>query len=335
VRGEPPTDHEPDLDLDDVGKDAQMPWETDGRRWHTHDRVSHSGTACRWEGEILDWIDKQIHKRGAFSPTNWNHRSVIEIAAVKKSQGWFFHGMSGMEWLVRLVFRVGRNTFKQSALVERLGIPPLNETPGVEAYGNEERVRAANRKGPWQEVTVLAHRLSEIDTPAFQAFLDQAVKAFQASLNKQQTNIESVMPWKVNGQRWHLGEKGFAPAKAVKWDRSLLPRLLELVRAMEPKIEVEWDARDAIKLRLPGVGRSWAQVRTKDFRGLDCRFLGKKGQFNLSQLEGLGVHPQIAGHRAESDVMRLVFQQAEQMPAGRLKEVLAEHLRGFQEMVGK
>jgi hypothetical protein len=63
--------------------------------------------------------------------------------------------------------------------------------------------------------------------------------------------------------------------------------------------------------------------------------LGKKGQFNLSQLEGIGVHPQIAGHRAESDVMRLLFQQAEQMPAGRLKEVLAEHLKGFRELVGK
>src|SRR5262249_18587128 len=33
---------EGDVDLDEVGKDAAMPWETDGRRWHTHDRVSHA-----------------------------------------------------------------------------------------------------------------------------------------------------------------------------------------------------------------------------------------------------------------------------------------------------
>jgi len=323
-----------DLALEAVGKDAKMPWETDGRRWHTLDRVSHSGKPCRWEGRILDWIDKEIHKRGTFSPTNWNHRSVIEIAAQHKSQGWFFHGMSGMEWLVRLVFRVGRNTFKQGDLAERLAIPSLNDTPGLEVYSNESRVRAANRKGPWQEVTVLAHRLSEIDTPAFHAFLDQAVKAFQASLNKQRTNIESVMPWKVNGQRWHLGDKGFAPGKKVQWDRGLLTRLLELVRAVDNTLQIEWDARDAIKLRVPGIGRSWAQFRTKDFRGLDCRFLGKKGQFNLSQLEGLGVQPQIAGHRAESDVIRLVFQQAEQMPGARLKEVLGEHLTGFRDVFG-
>jgi flavin-binding protein dodecin len=41
---------------------------------------------------------------------------------------------------VRLVFRVGKNTFKQTELVSRLGIKPLNETPGLEVYGNEPRV---------------------------------------------------------------------------------------------------------------------------------------------------------------------------------------------------
>src|SRR5436190_19482877 len=116
-----------------------------------------------------------------------------------------------------------------------------------------------------------------MDTPAFQAFLDQAVKAFGGSMKKQQTSLEDVMPWKVNGERWHLGDKGFAPGKKVQWERSLLTRLLEALRSVEPKLEVVWDARDAIKVRVPGVSRSWVQVRTKDARGLDCRLLGKKG----------------------------------------------------------
>jgi excinuclease ABC subunit A len=320
-----------DVALEAVGKDAKMPWETDGRRWHTVDRVSHQGKPCRWEGVILDWIDKQIHQRGTFSATNWNHRSVIEIAAVNKSQGYFFHGMSGQEWLVRLVFRVGRNTFKQADLVERLGIRPLNETPGLEVYGNEDRVHVANRKGPWQEIAIQAHRLSEIDTPAFAKFLDQAVKAFQEALRKQRTKPEDVMPWKVNGERWHLGDKGFAPGKKIMWERSLLTRLLDVVRKIEPAVEIVWDARDAIKLRVPQVSRSWAQLRTKDNAGLDCRFLGKKGQFNLSQLEGIGAQQQINGNRPDSDMVRLVFQQAEQMPA-RLKELLKAHVDGFREV---
>jgi excinuclease ABC subunit A len=238
-----------------------------------------------------------------------------------------------MEWLVRLVFRVGKNTFKQADLVERLAIPPLDDTPGVEIYGSEERVRVANRKGPWQEVAVLAHRLSEVDTPAFRRFLKEAVAAFHAAVARMASRPEDVMPWKVNGERWHLSDKGFPAGKKLRWDRSLLPRLLDLVKSAVPGLEITWDARAAVTLRVPGISRGWAQWRTKDSHGLDCRFLGKKGQFNLGRIEEFGVHPEIA-EKSSGDLIRLVFQNAEHMPLARLKEFFAEHVRGFREMAG-
>ena len=46
-----------------------MPWETDGRRWHTVDRITTDGKPCRWEGAILDWIDEQIQPLGTFGET--------------------------------------------------------------------------------------------------------------------------------------------------------------------------------------------------------------------------------------------------------------------------
>ena len=143
------------------------------------------------------------------------------------------------------------------------------------------------------------------------------------------------MPWKVNGERWHLGEKGFPPGQKLRWERSLLPRLLALVRDVEPGLEVHWDNRAAILLKVPGVNRAWAQWRTKDSQGLICHFLGKKGQFNLSRLEGIGVAPQISGERENGDTLHLVFQHDDHLPAARLKELLAEHLRGFREAFGK
>jgi excinuclease ABC subunit A len=324
-----------DVALESVGQDANMPWETDGRRWHTMDRLSHRSTPCRWEGTILDWIDERIRESGQFGETNWNNRTVVEIAAPSKSHGWFFHAHTALERMVRLVFRVGRNAFKQSDLIQQLGLRPLNELDGLDVYGDEERVHVANRKGPWQEVWILAYRLSDIDTPAFKDFLARAVAAFQQNIKRLQTKPEDVMPWKVNGQRWHLGEKGFPPGKTLRWDRSLLPRLLELVREVEPNVEVSWDARDAISLRVPGITRSWAQWRTKECEGLDCRFLGKNGQFNLSQVEMFGVSPSINGNRADGDVLRLVFQHQAHVHAAKLKEILAEHLRGFHEAFGK
>jgi excinuclease ABC subunit A len=324
-----------DVELEAVGKNAAMPWQTNGQHWHTVDRLTSEGKPCRWEGEILNWVDTLVHENGEFGDTIWNQRSVVEIPAKTKSQGWFMHAMTSMEWLLRLVFRVGRNTFTASDLVQRMGIKPLNDTPGLEVYGNEERVRVtSHKKGPWQSVTLLVHRLSEIDTPAFRTFLTAAIASFQKTLTRLQTKPEDVMPWKLNGERWHLGEKGFPPGKKVLWDRAILPRLLALVREIESGLEVKWDTRDAITLRVPGVSRGWAQWRTKEVAGLTCRFLGKKGQFNLARLEGLSATPDLSNQREGADVLTLVFQHLDPTQLTRLKDVLAEHMRGFRELFG-
>jgi len=205
----------------------------------------------------------------------------------------------------------------------------------LEVYGNEDRVQVRNLRGPWQAVSVLVHRLSEIDTPAFRDFLTRAATAFQDNIRRMQLKPEDVMPWTLNGERWHLSEKGFPVGKRVQWDRALLPQLLHLAREVESGLKIEWKNRSAITLRIPGISRSWAQWRTKESYGLDCRFLGKKGQFNLSQIEAFGVSPSISDSRADSDVLRLVFRHAEHMYPAKLKELLAEHLREFRQMFYK
>jgi excinuclease ABC subunit A len=182
---------------------------------------------------------------------------------------------------------------------------------------------------------VLAHRLSEIDTPAFRAFLKEAVASFEEGMRRLRTKPEDVMPWKVNGERWHLGEKGFPVGQKVRWDHALLPRLLELVREVEPGVEVRWDVRYFITLRAPGASRWWGQWQTKRSEGLVCDFLGKKGQFNLARVEQFGVSPSIKREREGADVLRLVFQHADHLHAPKLKELLAEHLKGFRETFGK
>ena len=107
------------------------------------------------------------------------------------------------------------------------------------------------------------------------------------------------------------------------------------MKEVEPQLTIDWDNRDAITLRVPGVSRGWAQWRTKDNEALDCRFLGKRGQFNLAQLEGIGVSPEIGQQRGDGDVTRFKFQQLDQIPTAKLKQVLAEHLRGFRVTFGK
>jgi excinuclease ABC subunit A len=325
-----------DIELEKVGKDQKLPWENDGRKWHCIDRLTMKGTPCRWDGQILPWVEQRICELGPFSETDWSERTVVEIAAPKKSHGWFFHAHTSMEWLVRLVFRVSKNTFKQDELDRRLGLKPLDEMKELPVYGSEPRVRVANRKGPWQEIWMLVHKLAEIDTPAFKAFLKQAAESFHKNLGRMNTSPEDVMPWKVSGEKWHLGEKGFPPGRKLYWDRSVLPAFLSIVREAVPGLEVQWDARDAITLRVPGVGKGWGRVRTKDNEALDARFLGVPGQMNLSKLEGIGKDSSLAADRADGgEVMRLLFHRHEELPRAKLKALLTEHAKGFQKLFGE
>jgi excinuclease ABC subunit A len=135
------------------------------------------------------------------------------------------------------------------------------------------------------------------------------------------------MPWKVNGERWHLSEKGFPPGKKVKWDRRALPKLLELVQGVAKNIIVKWDVRDRISLRAGDDGPIIAYWWTKLADTLDCRFVVPKGVFNLSRVEGLAGTVSIRQEKAGEDVIDLYFTSLEQIDGKKLssfvKEVLA------------
>src|SRR6185503_14481280 len=137
-----------------------MPWQVDGRAWHTRDRVGRKGEKCRWDGKILDRVVDRIHELGEFSDTNWDARSVVEISAKRKSDGWFLHAITGETWLLKMKFRVYRGTFQRERLIEALNLKTLNQLDEVPMYGNEPRVKV-RAAGPWQEVEVRTHSWDE------------------------------------------------------------------------------------------------------------------------------------------------------------------------------
>ena len=141
------------------------------------------------------------------------------------------------------------------------------------------------------------------------------------------------MPWRINGERWHLGEKGFPPGRKLRWDRGVLPALIKVMRSVESNIEVDWNNRIAIAFRVPGISRAWARFTTKDPAGLACLFFGKKGQFNLAQIEPFGTDPAIL-QNSFGDVIRLTFLNEHHLHAARLQGMLESHLQGFRELFG-
>ena len=127
----------------DLGPAAQPPWEVDGRRWHTRDRVGRTGKPARWDGRILERMVDRIHELGSFAPTDWSQRSVVRIAGPEPDDPPFFEAITGNEWYVTLRFHVPRNTFRQQTLESQLGLTPFAEGP-TPVLADAPRLTVAN-----------------------------------------------------------------------------------------------------------------------------------------------------------------------------------------------
>ena len=133
---------------------------------------------------------------------------LFRSAAPRKSDGWFLHALTGEEWLLRLKFRPARGAFKRELLDRQLRLAPLDQLKDVPLYGSEPRVKVKLLRSHFQEVELSVHRLAEIETPAFEAFLEKAVASFTRAIDRKESDPESTAPWSVDGREWHLSTRG-------------------------------------------------------------------------------------------------------------------------------
>jgi excinuclease ABC subunit A len=261
---------------------------------------------------------------GEFSETDWNSRSVVEIAAAKKADGWFLHALTGETWLLKLKFRVARNAFRREELLNRMNLKTLNQMEELPVYGNEPRIRCKSLRGPWQEVEIRAYSLDEIDTPAFWSFLETAVRRFQ-QLTKT-VDIEEMMPWRVLGQRWHLMRKGFTPGKRVLWDQEVLEQLVQLLTAVAPGGQFEWTNKVLVHYTPSGQRGVWATLCTKKPASLDLYLMGPKNAVGFGRVAALAHDRDMDATRPDCDVIRLSFLKSADLKRGDLAAFLREHL---------
>ncbi len=72
-----------DVTLAELGRDAKMPWQINGRKWHLEDRVALNSKPCRWESaalerviEFLETVSEAITPRKVAKPSNANLASL-------------------------------------------------------------------------------------------------------------------------------------------------------------------------------------------------------------------------------------------------------------------
>ena len=202
-----------DLDLRQVGKDSAAPWQVDGRKWHTVDRLSHTGRAVRWDGEALGHVIDALAEHEELSAPNWNHRSIVEVMSAAKSGGWFLHAQTGDEWLLTLKFRVKKGTFDEDRLLKRLALKSLDDLDEPPVYGRGERVKVKNLKGPFQEVSITVHWLKEVETPEFAKFLQEAVQGFLSQVESAR-RIPTTSPLESAGPQMASFARASRPTSA-------------------------------------------------------------------------------------------------------------------------
>jgi len=305
---------------DDV---TQMPWETNGRKWHTQDMISRNGKPCKWDGRILADIIDRIEETGLFGDTDWSNRTTVEICGPQKSLGWFLHAITAEEWLLKIKIRTAKNTFRRDTLVQQLALAPLNDMEDIPLYGTESRARINNAtQGPLQEVEIRVHSYDEIDRTEFWDFLETAIKGFAKFTTNVKSSPEDIAPWRVLKEKWHFTPKGFVGGTTPVWSYPLLEEVFAILKSVAPDATPNWSNKVIVPFVLPDHKKSWAAVCTKHVSGIYLELFVKKNSITLGSIRGIGHEQKVDGSRDDYDVVTFIFTKKSELKKAELLKVL-------------
>ncbi len=295
-----------DLDIAKVGADIAAPWQVNGRDWHTHSRIARNGKACAWEGAALEYVVDLLSKHKGLKEANWNDQARVEITSKKKAgAGWFFHALTGDQWLLRLYFRVPKGSFEEADLQQRIKLKSVNELNELPIYNRSDRVRTNQSKGPFQEVIFDIHWKEEIDTPEFQTFLNEAATAYLGQVNKtDKLDVSELTPWKVLGKKWHTSRKGFPSNKRVAWNAEVIEKLFELLESAFASYVPDWGNKTGVTWK-DSAGNVVAELQSKRRDGIYLSLLSEPGTFALGQVATFGKDREIIPHRSGREAIKI------------------------------
>ncbi|MEM1061719.1 MAG: excinuclease ABC subunit A, partial [Planctomycetota bacterium] len=300
-----------DLSMREVGKDAKMPWQVDGKAWHSGGRPAHNGKPVKYDAGLVPFVVDLIEKVGGFAPAKWNDKAIVEVLHESKQGGWFFHAKTGLEWFVHLTFRVKKRTFDPADLAARFPWPPADDLD-IPTYGGEPRVWCKHPPVPWQEVTFKPHSVDELDTDEFRAFLEEAKAAYLAQAfpdgpaeagEGNGKAFSADEPWKTLGRTWHLSKRGL-PDGRIAWSHKTLTTLAEMLEEVFADSAVDWTKKATATWKRGG--KPVAELTTKRRTGIDLVLPIEPGAVTLGQVIDFGVKPSVGRHRG-GEAVKLRF----------------------------
>jgi excinuclease ABC subunit A len=242
------------------------------------------------------------------------------------------HAITAETWLLKLKFRVPRKHFTKQQLLSVVSLPTLNEVDEIESYGNEPRV-AARAAGTWMELEMRVFSLSEIDKPAFWNWLELAMSSFldqtQSGAPGAVSSVESQMPWKVLGQRWHTLRKGFPPGREVLWPPETLSVLVQVVHQTLDQGRWRWDEPSTARFMLPDREQPWITVHTKRPEGLIVMLEGPPLEKLSDLVAGMPVPVNWTNRSETSQQLQMAFTETLQPRDTSFRRLLSAHLKAL------
>ncbi|MCO6439140.1 MAG: ATP-binding cassette domain-containing protein [Phycisphaerae bacterium] len=249
-----------------LGDDVRMPWDRDGRTWHTADHVDHKGEPVQWDPALLVWLVETMESVEGFAPTDWNHRTRVEIKA-PGSVPWFAHLRTSGRDLIDITIRVPNDTFTASD-VSKLGIKTLDERRDLPIYGQWDRARLRRGIIGWQDVRLFLRDFQDVNRKTVGAFLRRAAGAYLSHVRKLREDPDAGQPWKTEGINWHLSQKSINPKTRAKWPPSLLMALVGCFKALERTLVFDWNSKVSGSFALPNESKPIGKLVTNMARGI-------------------------------------------------------------------
>ena len=309
---------------------VRMPWERDGKKWHTRDRLGRDGKPVDWEGAALEHLVAQIEKFGKdrLQPTDWNDRARVEIVAQapagvpQSAVPWFLHALTGGRWMVDCLFRVPSGTFNDRTLNRELGLLTLNERDDIHAYSSEPRVHVRPAVEGFDQVRVQIHDKKEISTRAFDLFIRKGLKAYLQCVASMANKEGGAQPWKTDGRAWHLSQRQVPHGQTKNWKPADLAALVGLVTKIMPGVVVDWSGKVFVEFSLNGsrVGK----VITHQGDALRVDLHPPVGRFTPTQVEKLGFKQELNRAGSSGATVTFWFRSISEIDAKQFTAVLKE-----------
>jgi excinuclease ABC subunit A len=312
-----------------LSDEIKMPWQTNGRRWHTEQRTSRDGKAIEWEGAALAFIAGEIERLGKsdLQPTNWSDRSRVEIIAkapdglAQSAVPWLCHFLTGGRWLLDMNLRVPTGSFKERDLAAKLALKTLDDRDDIQAYGKTPRVVIRAVPNGLDDIRILVHDKKEIATPAFKSFLAAAVKKHLDHVRGLAVTKDKGAPWKKDGKAWHLSQDSVRRSETRQWKSVDLVSFIGRVSKSLPGAKVDWSGKVLVDIRSSGGGRV-ARVITNLPDALRVDVWTPPGHFTPTQIERLGTRQELNRTGSSGAGLSFWFQRMEQIETDLLTTVL-------------